>query len=55
MNDALHFPPGFVWGTASSSHQVEGNNHNNQWWLFEQEPGAIFDGNRSGLVGACRA
>jgi beta-glucosidase len=50
MNDALHFPPGFVWGTASSSHQVEGNNHNNQWWLFEQKPGAIFDGNRSGLA-----
>jgi len=50
MNNALHFPPGFVWGTASSSHQVEGNNHNNQWWLFEQKPGAIFDGSRSGLA-----
>jgi beta-glucosidase len=33
---AYHFPRGFLWGTATASHQVEGNNTNNQWWLWEQ-------------------
>ncbi|MFN8462198.1 MAG: hypothetical protein U0X93_10570 [Anaerolineales bacterium] len=32
-----HFPRGFLWGTATSSHQVEGNNTNNQWWKWEQD------------------
>lgn len=32
-----HFPRGFLWGTATSSHQVEGNNTNNNWWKWEQE------------------
>jgi beta-glucosidase len=31
-----HFPRGFLWGTATASHQVEGNNTNNQWWQWEQ-------------------
>jgi beta-glucosidase len=35
------FPRGFLWGTATSSHQVEGNNSNNTWWNWEQEPGHI--------------
>lgn len=46
----LAFPPGFLWGTATSSHQVEGNNTNNQWWQFEQLPGKIWNGDRSGLA-----
>lgn len=33
----FHFPRGFLWGTASASHQVEGNNTNNNWWKWEQE------------------
>ena len=33
----FHFPRGFLWGTATSSHQVEGNNRNNQWWQWEEE------------------
>jgi len=33
----VHFPRGFLWGTATSSHQVEGNNTNNQWWQWEQD------------------
>jgi beta-glucosidase len=45
---AFHFPPGFLWGTATSSHQVEGDNTNNDWWRWEQEPGLIRDGSRSG-------
>ena len=32
-----HFPRGFLWGTATAAHQVEGNNTNNQWWEWEQE------------------
>jgi beta-glucosidase len=34
---AFHFPKGFLWGTATSSHQVEGNNTNNNWYKWEQE------------------
>ena len=33
---AYHFPRGFLWGTATAAHQVEGNNTNNQWWKWEQ-------------------
>ena len=45
---ALKFPDGFYWGCATSSHQVEGNNRNNQWWAWEQEGGNIKDGTVSG-------
>jgi beta-glucosidase len=44
------FPTNFLWGTASAAHQVEGDNTNNQWWQFEQQPGAIWRGERSGLA-----
>lgn len=42
-----NFPAGFLWGTATAAHQVEGNNVNNDWWALEQEPGRIFNGDRS--------
>lgn len=42
------FPDGFLWGTATSSHQVEGQNTNNQWWAWEHTPGHIWHGDRSG-------
>ena len=42
------FPAGFLWGCATSSHQVEGNNIHNDWWAWEQEPGRILNGDRSG-------
>jgi beta-glucosidase len=42
------FPKGFLWGTATSSHQVEGDNTNNDWWLWETEQGRIVNGHRSG-------
>ncbi len=31
----LAFPVGFLWGTATAAHQVEGGNVNNYWWAFE--------------------
>ncbi len=30
------FPKDFLWGAATSAHQVEGNNTNNDWWEWEQ-------------------
>ena len=42
-----HFPAGFLWGAATSSHQVEGDNTNNDWWLWEQQPDRILQGHRS--------
>ncbi len=30
------FPKGFLWGTATSSHQIEGDNTNNDWWEAEE-------------------
>ena len=44
------FPAGFLWGTATAAHQVEGENTNSDWWEFEQEPGRIHGGDRSGLA-----
>lgn len=32
----FRFPPGFLWGGATSSHQVEGHNTNSDWWAWEQ-------------------
>ncbi len=33
-------PDGFLWGTATAAHQVEGGNWNNDWWAFEHTPGS---------------
>lgn len=32
----LVFPQGFLWGAATASHQVEGDNKNNDWWEWEK-------------------
>jgi beta-glucosidase len=37
---ATGFPDGFVWGTATAAHQVEGGNWNNDWWAWEHTPGS---------------
>jgi beta-glucosidase len=48
--ERLQFPPGFLWGTATSAFQVEGNSTNNQWWVWQQLPGKIWHEDRSGLA-----
>src|SRR5919109_478828 len=50
MGPRLEFPRGFFWGTSTSSHQVEGNNDNNDWSEWEKRPGAITDGTRAGAA-----
>ena len=50
LSATYNFPRGFLWGTATSSHQVEGNNRNNNFWEWEQHPGNIINGQKSGLA-----
>lgn len=33
----IKFPKDFLWGAATSSHQVEGDNLNNDWWEWERQ------------------
>jgi beta-glucosidase len=47
---AFHFPRGFLWGTATASHQVEGKNTNNNWYAWENEKGRIVNGEKAGLA-----
>lgn len=42
------FPADFLWGTATAAHQVEGDNINNDWYLFEQIDGNILNNIKSG-------
>ena len=44
------FPPDFRWGTATAAYQVEGNNTNSDWHLWEQNEGRILEGHQSGLA-----
>ena len=39
---ARSFPKGFLWGAATSGHQVEGNNVNSDIWLLENVKPTIF-------------
>ena len=46
------FPDRFLWGAATSAHQVEGGNRANDWWRFERAPGHVLGAETSG--DACR-
>jgi beta-glucosidase len=58
-------PEGFLWGTATAAHQIEGENRHNDWWAFEQEHGLVSSGRATdswnrvnqdiGLMGRLRA
>lgn len=50
-----HFPPGFLWGTATSAYQVEGAVHadgrgESIWDRFAARPGAIEDGSSGAIA-----
>ena len=45
----LKFPRGFLWGTATSSHQVEGQNTHNDWHTWQEE-GQIKNDDKPGLA-----
>ena len=47
---ARSFPKGFLWGTSSAAHQVEGDNKNCDWWEWEQQPGHIANGDTSAIA-----
>ena len=42
------FPDGFRWCAATAAHQIEGGNSNSDWWDWEQIPGNIKNGDKSG-------
>ncbi|NDJ78296.1 MAG: glycoside hydrolase family 1 protein [Chloroflexi bacterium] len=47
----LHFPAGFLWGTATAAHQVEGGNTNNNWHAWETSgPGHVFENQQAGAA-----
>jgi beta-glucosidase len=42
------FPDDFLWGAATSAHQVEGGNIHNQWWAWEQQKNHVKNDEQSG-------
>lgn len=48
--EKFSFPDGFLWGAATASHQVEGNNTNNNWYVWEHTPGKIAGDATAGLA-----
>ena len=36
------FPPGFLWGSATAGHQIEGNDTNSDFWLLENIKPTLF-------------
>jgi beta-glucosidase len=39
---AKQFPDGYIWGTATAAHQVEGGNTASDLWLMEMAPNSYF-------------
>lgn len=50
VHETRKFPDDFLWGVATAAHQVEGMNVNSDWWRWEQIPGKISDGSKSGMA-----
>lgn len=48
----MKFPNDFIWGTATSAHQIEGNNVNSEWWHWEKnkEEGKKYPLEPSGIA-----
>lgn len=44
--EGLSFPKDFLWGVATSAHQIEGFNYNSDWYEWEKQ-GKIKDGSSS--------
>ena len=42
MSTGLQFPVDFLWGAATSAHQVEGSNVNNDWWHDEHARRTLY-------------
>jgi beta-glucosidase len=49
-HDTRAFPEGFLWGTSTSSHQVEGGCRLNDWWEWERRPGHVLDGTNTEIA-----
>jgi len=49
------FPAGFLFGTAASAFQIDGGAGLTDWSRFEEEPGRIARGDRSGIATGHRA
>ncbi|HZQ10307.1 MAG TPA: family 1 glycosylhydrolase [Anaerolineae bacterium] len=43
----LSFPPNFLWGASTAPQQVEGQNFNSDWSVWEELPGKIKNGDSS--------
>ncbi len=50
VKGTYYFPEGFLWGTATAAHQVEGRHTNNNWAAWEAEEGRILNGDKAGLA-----
>lgn len=50
LQATYHFPKGFLWGSATASHQVEGSNTYNNWSAWEEQVGRIRMGHKAGLA-----
>lgn len=50
LDFSLTFPPGFLWGTATAAHQVEGHSAPSNWTAWEGSPDHVYEGQASGAA-----